>query len=184
MVRLTRIYTKGGDKGNTSLGTKKRVPKTCLRIAALGDVDEANAALGVVRAFCTEDKINTLLARLQNDLFDVGADLCTPEDGAPKPRLQDSQVAFLEESIEGYNHSLPPLTSFVLPGGTPLSALLHQARTLVRRAERSCWALHEKESLNPFLLQYLNRLSDLLFVLARSLNHKGEKDILWIPTKA
>ena len=182
MVHLTRIYTKGGDKGETSLGTKTRVLKSSPRIAAIGDVDEANACIGIARLHATED-IDRLLSRIQNDLFDMGADLCIPEDkeGVKSLRIQPSQVTFLEESIDYYNATLAPLTSFVLPGGTPLSATLHQARTGVRRAERTVCALHEREPLSPPIIHYLNRLSDLLFVLARYANHQEEGDVLWVP---
>lgn len=182
MVQLTRIYTKGGDKGKTSLGVKGRVLKSSPRIAAIGDVDEANASLGVARLYGGED-VNHLLFRIQNDLFDVGADLCVPESKEDKQslRILPTQVSFLEEKIDYYNKNLPPLKSFVLPGGSPLAAALHQARTIVRRSERTVCFLKERESLNPFLLHYLNRLSDLLFVLARYANHQEEGDVLWIP---
>lgn len=182
MVQLTRIYTKGGDKGETSLGTKMRVSKSSLRISAIGDVDEANSFIGVARLH-SEDAIDRLLAHIQNDLFDVGADLCIPgkKDDANELRIQSSQVIFLEEAIDHYNTILPPLKSFVLPGGTPLSATLHQARTVVRRAERTICFLNEADPLNPSILQYVNRLSDLLFVLARYANHQEAGDILWIP---
>ena len=182
MVHLTRIYTRGGDKGKTSLGSGVRVLKSSLRISALGDVDEANSALGVARLY-TEEEMSRLLFLIQNDLFDIGADLCVPEDkpGKDRLRLQPQQVTFLEEKIDYYNHSLSPLQSFVLPGGTLLSALLHQARTIVRRAERTLCTLKETESVNEVIIHYINRLSDLLFVLARTANHQGEKDILWIP---
>ncbi|MBY0291729.1 MAG: cob(I)yrinic acid a,c-diamide adenosyltransferase [Alphaproteobacteria bacterium] len=182
MVQLTRIYTRGGDKGKTSLGSGVRVLKSSLRIAALGEVDEANSALGVAR-FYTEEEVNRLLFLLQNDLFDVGADLCVPEDksGKDRLRLQPQQVTFLEEKIDYYNQSLSPLQSFVLPGGTLLSALLHQARTIVRRAERTLCTLKETEPVNEVIIHYINRLSDLLFVLARTANRQGEGDILWVP---
>ncbi len=182
MVQLTRIYTKGGDKGKTSLGTKERVLKSSPRIAAIGDVDEANSFIGLARLH-GEGEIDRLLSRIQNDLFDLGADLCIPgeKDDAKDLRIQPSQVTFLEEAIDHYNATLPPLKSFVLPGGTPLSATLHQARTGVRRAERTVCSLNEEDPLNPFIIHYLNRLSDLLFVLARYANHQEEGDILWVP---
>ncbi len=178
MVHLTRIYTKGGDKGKTSLGTKTRVSKSSLRITAIGEVDEANASIGLARLYVAEE-IDRLLSRIQNDLFDCGADLCIPqeeEDGQEKRqsclRIQPPQVTAIEEAIDLYNKTLPPLTSFVLPGGTSLSATLHLARTIVRRAERAVCVLNEQEPLNPILIHYLNRLSDLLFVLARFANHQ------------
>lgn len=185
MVQLTRIYTKGGDKGKTSLGTNIRVLKSSLRIIAIGDIDEVNAAIGVVRLYAEED-LDRLLARIQNNLFDVGADLCIPEqeEGTKGLRILPQQVTFLEQQIDDHNKVLPPLTSFVLPGGTVLSAMLHQARTVARRAERSVCALQEREPLNDQILCYINRLSDLLFVLARYANHKQGGDILWVPGKA
>ncbi|OJW51016.1 MAG: ATP:cob(I)alamin adenosyltransferase [Alphaproteobacteria bacterium 41-28] len=182
MVLLTRIYTKGGDKGKTSLGTGKRVLKSDPRIAAIGDVDEANASLGVARLHAADD-IDRLLFHMQNDLFDIGADLCVPEDNENKERLRlhPHQVTFLEEKIDSYNKSIPPLTSFVLPGGSPLSAHLHQSRTIVRRAERTICLLNDAEPINKIIIQYINRLSDLLFVLARYDNHQKGGDILWVP---
>jgi cob(I)alamin adenosyltransferase len=183
MVQLTRIYTKGGDKGKTSLGGGERVQKSCLRIAAIGDVDEANATIGLSRLH-TEPEIDRLLSRIQNDLFDMGADLCVREDEkSPKEclRIDPHQVLFLEEKIDFYNQTLPSLTSFVLPAGSPLAAALHQARTVVRRAERTICALKQVEPLNEYVIQYINRLSDLLFVLARFANHQKEGDVLWVP---
>lgn len=182
MVQLTRIYTKGGDRGKTSLGTGKRVLKSSPRIAAIGDVDEANASLGVARLYA-EGEIDRLLFHIQNDLFDIGADLCVPvtENSEDRLRLHPHQVTFLENKIDDYNHSLPPLQSFVLPGGSSLSATLHQARTIVRRAERAVCFLKEEEPLNETIIHYMNRLSDLLFVLARYDNHQKEGDVLWVP---
>lgn len=182
MVQLTRIYTKGGDKGKTSLGTGLRVSKSSPRIAAMGDVDEANACVGVSRLYADEE-IEKLLSHIQNDLFDVGADLCAPEKKEEKERLRihPHQISFLEEKIDYYNACLPPLQSFVLPGGSALAALLHQARTVVRRAERTVCFLKATESVTEYVIQYLNRLSDLLFVLARYANHQKEGDILWVP---
>jgi cob(I)alamin adenosyltransferase len=182
MVQLTRIYTKGGDKGKTSLGTGKRVLKSSLRIAALGVVDVTNACMGLTRLYADRE-IDQLLSHIQNDLFDVGADICVPEEKTTTGRLRihPYQVTFLEEKIDYYNQSLPPLTSFVLPGGTPLAATLHQARAVVRRAERTVCLLKETEPVNEILLHYINRLSDLLFVLARYANHQAEGDILWVP---
>ena len=182
MVQLTRIYTKGGDKGKTSLGTGTRVLKSSPRIAAIGDVDEANASMGLVRLYATGE-IDRLLSHIQNDLFDVGADVCVPDDKVEKERLRihPSQVSFLEEKIDHYNKTLPSLQSFVLPAGSPLSTMLHQARTVVRRAERTVCLLQDIEPVNEYVIQYLNRLSDLLFVLARYANHQEGGDILWVP---
>lgn len=183
MVQLTRIYTKGGDKGKTSLGTGKRVLKSCPRIEAIGDVDESNACIGLAR-LSAEAQIDRLLSRVQNDLFDMGADLCVEEDsneGKDRLRIHPHQVTFLEEQIDDYNKSLPPLKSFILPAGTPLAANLHQARAVVRRAERKICCLNNTEPINEFIIQYINRLSDLLFVLARFSNHQEIGDVLWVP---
>ena len=182
MVRLTRIYTRRGDNGKTSLGTNVRVLKSSIRIRAIGDVDEANASLGISRLHA-EGEIDQILSRIQNDLFDMGADLCTSEDREEREslRIQPTQVSFLEETIDSYNKSLPSLTSFVLPGGSPLSAALHQARAIVRRAERTVCALNETAPTNQYVLHYLNRLSDLLFVLGRYANQEKTGDILWVP---
>ncbi len=185
MVRLTKIYTRGGDAGQTSLGDGSRKPKHDPRIDAYGTVDEANAAIGLARAFMSEDTPETaLLARIQNDLFDLGADLCVPEQEEyrhPPLRMTPAQVAWLEERIDEINADLAPLNSFILPGGTAPAAHLHMARTIIRRAERLIAALMEIEKVNPVALQYANRLSDFLFVLSRRLNGNGEGDILWIP---
>lgn len=183
MVQLTRIYTKGGDKGKTSLGVGGRVLKSSPRIAAIGDVDEANSCIGVARLVANIE-IDKLLSHIQNDLFDMGADLCVlenAEDQTERLRIHPHQVLFLEEKIDFYNQTLPALKSFVLPGGAPLSAYLHQARTVVRRAERTICFLKDTESVNDFVIQYINRLSDLLFVLARFSNHQAEGDVLWVP---
>jgi cob(I)alamin adenosyltransferase len=185
MVQLTRIYTRGGDKGLTSLGDGKRVAKHDLRVAAYGTVDEANAAIGLVRLHAKRDrKTDAMLARIQNDLFDLGADLCTPEAGRKAKgalRVTDAQVARLEREIDDLNARLAPLKSFVLPGGTPASAYLHLARTVLRRAERDITRLMTGEPVNPAALKYANRLSDLLFVLARHCNARGKRDVLWVP---
>ncbi|MDK9720498.1 MAG: cob(I)yrinic acid a,c-diamide adenosyltransferase [Rhodospirillales bacterium] len=185
MVRLTRIYTRGGDKGQTSLGDGSRVAKHDLRVEAYGTVDEANAALGLVRLHTAQEpEMDALLARLQNDLFDLGADLCTPGDGHEGAlRIQKAQVERLEAEIDAANEKLKPLDSFILPGGTAASSHLHLARTVTRRAERLMAALALAEPLNPQALAYANRLSDLLFVLARAMNQQGEGDILWVPGK-
>lgn len=185
MVRLTRIYTRGGDKGQTSLGDGSRVAKHDLRVEAYGTIDEANAVLGLVRLQTAQNpEADALLARLQNDLFDLGADLCTPGDGNEGAlRIQKAQTERLEAEIDAWNETLKPLDSFVLPGGTAASAHLHLARTVVRRAERLMAALSLAEPVNPQALAYANRLSDLLFVLARALNQQGQGDILWVPGK-
>ena len=183
MVRLTRIYTRGGDQGQTSLGGGARVPKHDLRVAAYGTVDEANAAIGIARLHTSGDA-DAMLSRIQNDLFDLGADLCRPETGVPDQsalRMADSQVDRLEAEIDTMNEALKPLTSFVLPGGGPAAAYLHLARTVSRRAERLMVELAESETVNAAALRYANRLSDHLFVLARWLNDKGSDDVLWVP---
>ena len=182
MVKLTRIYTKGGDKGTTSLGTGKRVAKHDLRVEAYGTVDEANAAIGIARLHTSGDA-DAALARIQNDLFDLGADLCAPEGEGAKDRLRitDAQVERLEQEIDAMNEELAPLNSFVLPGGSAASAYLHLARTIARRAERDMTRLAEQGSVNPAAIRYINRLSDHLFVLARYENDKGAKDVLWEP---
>lgn len=186
MVKLTRIYTRGGDKGKTSLGNGKRVDKHALRVAAYGAVDEANAAIGLVRLHTADmPEADAMLGRIQNDLFDLGADLCTPDDGKPlgyEPlRILPGQVARLEREIDTMNAELAPLSSFVLPGGAPAAAHLHLARTLARRAERAITRLSRREQVSPAALQYINRLSDHLFVLGRFLSDKGAGDVLWIP---
>jgi len=183
MVRLTRIYTRGGDKGETSLGDGSRVAKHSLRVEAFGTVDEANAAIGLARLHL-EGEEDQMLARIQNDLFDLGADLCTPEDGrraAEALRIVAAQVARLEAEIDRMNVALKPLDSFILPGGTEAAARLHLARTVTRRAERLVCALAAAETVNPEAVKYLNRLSDHLFVLGRRVNDNGAKDVLWQP---
>ena len=183
MVRLTKIYTRGGDRGQTSLGDGSRVAKHDLRVAAYGTVDEANAVIGLARLH-TEAAEDAMLARIQNDLFDLGADLCRPGSDPEETgtlRVQPRQVARLESEIDALNGALEPLESFVLPGGRPAAAYLHQARTVVRRAERLITELAAREPVNPVAIQYLNRLSDHLFVLARHLNDRGGADVLWVP---
>lgn len=188
MVNLTRIYTKTGDDGTTSLGDMSRTSKNDPRLEAYATVDEANSYIGVVLASANLDKeISKLLVRIQNDLFDVGADLCTPVVDNPEHeplRVLQSQVDYIEAQIDYYNASLAPLKSFVLPSGTPASAHLHVARTVVRRAERRTWqAIHSfGEGVNKLTAKYLNRLSDLLFVLARYENRESG-DQLWVPGK-
>lgn len=185
MVRLTKIYTRGGDAGETSLGDGTRVPKHALRVAAYGTVDEANAAIGVARLHCQHDG-DAMLGRIQNDLFDLGADLCTPHEPPPKHealRITDAQVERLEREIDAMNERLAPLSSFVLPGGTPAATQLHVARTIMRRAERLIAELATRETINPAALRYANRLSDHLFVMSRHLNDDGARDVLWVPGK-
>jgi cob(I)alamin adenosyltransferase len=186
MVKLDRIYTRGGDAGETSLGNGARVAKSSLRVAAYGEVDEANAVIGIARLY-VEGSEDLLLGRIQNDLFDLGADLCVPiEDAAPKYpplRVTQAQVDWVEGQIDRMNAELAPLTSFVLPGGNFAAAFLHQARTVVRRAERVLVELlgTPDEKVNRLVLMYLNRLSDLLFVMSRYVNGKGAGDVLWVP---
>ena len=184
MVRLTCIYTRGGDKGKTSLGDGTRVDKHALRVEAYGTVDEANAAVGIARQHVNGDA-HSMLGRIQNDLFDLGADLCTPavEDEIPGKalRIVGEQVERLEAEIDGMNDKLPSLKSFVLPGGSAASCYLHLGRTIVRRAERLITALAVSEPVNPQAIAYINRLSDHLFVTARWLNAKGAADVLWVP---
>ncbi len=183
MVRLTRIYTRGGDKGQTSLGDGARVPKHALRVATFGTVDEANATIGLVRLDSSGEP-DAMLARIQNDLFDLGADLCRPGTAGENDkslRIVQAQIDRLEREIDAMNATLKPLDSFVLPGGTPAAAHLHLARTVTRRAERLASKLAAKEPVNPLAVVYLNRLSDHLFVMARHLNENGAKDVLWTP---
>ncbi len=185
MVKLDKIYTKGGDSGQTGLSDGSRVSKASLRIAAIGAVDEANSAIGVARLQADGD-FGVMLARIQNDLFDLGADLSAPEDGRKgesRLRVAPVQVERLEREIDAMNEQLLPLTSFVLPGGTPLSAHLHLARAIARRAEAAIAALAAQEDINPAALQYANRLSDHLFVMARVANDGGKGDVLWVPGK-
>lgn len=203
MVTLTRIYTKGGDKGKTSLGTGQRVYKNSLRMQAIGTVDELNSSLGVIVSFLKENSakaaqstnlestntglaaedLSNLIQSIQNDLFDVGGDLCFPEDDKPDYALQikESYITRLETWIDRLNGELEPLSSFILPGGSFESAFLHVSRSLARRAERDVCALMQEEEINTQVFQYLNRLSDLLFVMARYQNAKGTSDILWQP---
>ncbi|CAK0748948.1 Corrinoid adenosyltransferase [Azospirillaceae bacterium] len=184
MVRLTRIYTRGGDRGQTSLGDGSRVAKHALRVEAYGTVDETNAVIGMARLHTGADSgIDAMLARIQNDLFDLGADLCTPEsgDGRERLRITEPQIERLEREIDAMNETLAPLNSFILPGGTPAGAVLHLARTVCRRAERLVSALGEQEVLGNAVLKYLNCLSDHLFVLSRFVNDRGARDVLWQP---
>ncbi len=187
MVHLSRIVTKTGDDGTTGLGDGTRVPKTDARVEAFGTVDEANSVLGLAIGAVADPAMAGLLRTIQNDLFDVGADLCSPpvegEEPGKRLRVSPSQVEAIEKAVETWNARLKPLGSFVLPGGTPAASWLHVARTVVRRAERLGWAAAAKPSVSKTALVYLNRLSDLLFVLARVANEDGAKDVLWEPGK-
>ncbi len=191
MVRLNKIYTKTGDDGTTALGSGDRRPKHDLRIEAYGTVDETNAALGVARAELAAGfpELDAMLARMQNDLFDLGAELATPDDGKPKDyeplRIVASQVERIERDIDLLNAELQPLRSFVLPAGGRAAAALHLARTIARRAERLMVALAEKEpeKVGRAAIAYVNRLSDFLFVASRWVNHQGDGDVLWVPGK-
>ncbi len=190
MVTLSKIYTRGGDAGETSLGSGDRRPKHDIRVAAYGTVDEANSVIGLARLYTgpsgsdADAEADAMLSRIQNDLFDLGADLCTPEDGKRSEgalRIQTSQVARLETEIDAMNEDLEPLKSFILPGGRAAAAHLHHARTVARRAERLITELAETEAINAEAVKYVNRLSDHLFVLARRLNDGGRADVLWVP---
>lgn len=192
MVRLSKIYTKTGDDGTTGLGDGHRVSKTDPRVEAYGTVDEANAAIGLcvlaaAHADPTTTQIRDLLLRIQNELFDVGADLCCPVEPGEAPgsrlRITEAEVQKLEHAIDRFNERLAPLNSFVLPGGSPLATHLHLARTIVRRAERCTVALlsAEPDRTRPEAVRYLNRLSDLLFVLGRVANNDGRDDVKWVP---
>ncbi len=186
MVNLTRIYTRTGDDGTTSLGDMSRTGKNDPRLKAYADVDEANCAIGVILATCEmREDIAVLLLSIQNDLFDVGADLCTPvkDDESRSLRVTDAYIERLEAACDHYNESLLPLRSFVLPGGTPAAAHMHVARTVSRRAERSTWAALDAYhgGMNPLTARYLNRVSDLLFILSRVANHDSIGDVLWKP---
>lgn len=189
MVKLNRIYTRTGDDGTTGLGTGERRPKSDRRVESFGTVEEANAAIGLALAQMPADEalagVRAILLRLQNDLFDLGADLCVPETDAPLPytplRIVGEQVTRLEAEIDALNADLPPLKSFILPGGSPAAAALHLARTILRRAEREMVrARLEGETIGEPALQFANRASDLLFVAARHVNARGQGDILWV----
>ena len=188
MVRLNRIYTKTGDDGTTGLGSGERRAKHDLRVAAYGTVDETNSVIGMVRLHTAgHPAVDAMLSRIQNDLFDLGADLATPDTGEDlgyEPlRIVASQVAALETAIDMLNADIPPLKSFVLPGGSPAAAYLHLARTVARRAERMVTELATRpdEKVNPDAIRYLNRLSDYLFVASRAVNGNGANDVLWVP---
>ena len=186
MVVLNKIYTKTGDHGETALGNGARVAKHSMRVTAYGTVDEANATVGLARLHATGE-MDEQLARIQNDLFDLGADLCRPdmekdaEAEYPPLRIADSQVARLETEIDAMNAALEPLRSFILPGGSPLAAYLHLCRTVSRRAERLSVELATMETVNPAAVKYLNRLSDWFFVASRVANNGGKDDVLWVP---
>jgi cob(I)alamin adenosyltransferase len=185
MVFLSRIYTKSGDAGETGLGDGTRVPKDDPRVAAYGSVDELNAILGLVLVQCPDVPEAGLLRTIQNDLFDVGADLCVPavegETPGARLRVRPEQAVRLEQAIDRLNEPLEPLRSFILPGGTPAAAWCHVARTVCRRAERDVVALSHGATINPAVIVYLNRLSDFLFVLGRVCNANGKLDVLWVP---
>ena len=189
MVVLNKIYTRTGDDGTTALGSGTRVPKNGVRVSAYGTVDETNAAIGMARLHTTaqDPTVDEMLARVLNDLFDLGADLCVPDLGEPldyEPlRIVAEQVERLENDIDQLNGELAPLRSFILPGGTPAAAALHVARTVCRRAERLIVELAalEDEPVSDAVIQYMNRLSDFLFVAARFVSNRGESDVLWVP---
>ena len=180
MVKLNKIYTRTGDDGETSLVDGRRVAKHSRRPAAFGEVDEANSVIGLARLHIS-DAADDMLGRVQNDLFDLGADLATPESDTPALRITNEQVDRLEAEIDEMNASLEPLKSFILPGGSQAAAWLHLARTVVRRAERRMTELATEEVVNEPAMRYVNRLSDHLFVLARTLNDGGKTDVLWRP---
>jgi cob(I)alamin adenosyltransferase len=183
-MKLDKIYTRTGDEGKTSLGDGTRLPKYHLRVEAYGSVDEANSVIGIAILHIEDAAVRDVLRHIQNDLFDVGADLCRPESKSSDQtdlRINDRQVQWLEERIDEFNSALSPLTSFVLPGGSAASAHLHHARTVTRRAERRIVELADHARVNAGTLKYVNRLSDLLFVLARHLNDKGKQDVTWKP---
>jgi len=182
MVRINRVITRGGDGGETSLGDGSRLPKDAPRVAAMGAVDEANAAIGLLRLHtASQAETDATLAAIQNDLFDLGADLAVPDTGGDRLRLGDASVQRLETSAVTLNAALPALTSFILPGGMPAGAHAHMARAITRRAERAVVRLSHDETLNPNLIRYLNRLSDYLFILARTLNAAAGAETLWRP---
>ena len=187
MVKLNKIYTRTGDTGSTGLVDGSRLPKDDVRVRAYGDVDETNSVIGLVRLHLENKRLDIMLARIQNDLFDLGADLATPlpkkgsADNEYALRMVAEQAIRLEAELDMLNADLAPLTSFVLPGGNPPAAYLHQARTVCRRAERVCVALSHKQAINPHALTYLNRLSDFLFVAARWCNNQGKADVIWVP---
>jgi cob(I)alamin adenosyltransferase len=179
-IRIDRVTTRGGDSGETSLGDGTRVPKDALRVEVYGTVDEANATIGLLRLHAGGEA-DAMLARIQNDLFDVGSDLCVPGAAGDRLRLTDAPSLRLEAEVAAMNAALAPLDSFILPGGSPGAAYAHLARTIVRRAERLVVALAREETVNPAVIRFLNRLSDHLFVLGRVLNGNGAADVKWVP---
>jgi cob(I)alamin adenosyltransferase len=182
MIRIDRVVTRGGDSGETSLGDGTRVPKDALRVDAYGTVDEANAAIGLLRLHLDGDATaDAMLGRILNDLFDMGADLCVPGEAGARLRMTGAASLRLEQEAAEMNAAIAPLTSFILPGGTAGAAHAHMARVAVRRAERRVVALSHEERVNPEVVRYLNRLSDHLFVLGRRLNGNGAQDVLWVP---
>jgi cob(I)alamin adenosyltransferase len=187
VVKLNKIYTRTGDDGSTGLVDGSRLSKNDVRVRAYGDVDETNSVIGLVRLQLENRRLDDMLSRIQNDLFDLGADLATPlpkegeADSEYALRMVEAQSKRLEEELDALNADLEPLTSFVLPGGSPPAAYLHQARTVCRRAERVTVALSHEQPINPAALTYLNRLSDFLFVAARWCNDQGETDVKWVP---
>ncbi len=183
MVKLNKIYTRTGDDGQTVLVNGQRVAKHAKRPVAFGEVDELNSVIGIARNFADNSDIDDMLARIQNDLFDLGADLATPEmdDNIPCLRIAEKQVKRIEHEIDVLNKDLSDLSSFILPGGSSLSSWLHFARTVARRAEREIASLSAEEPINKFAMQFINRLSDHLFVLARVANQNGKNDVLWVP---
>jgi cob(I)alamin adenosyltransferase len=183
-MKLDRIYTRSGDDGRMSLGDGARLPKFHVRVAAYGSVDEANSVVGIALLHVEDADVRDVLTHIQNDLFDLGGDLCRPEREHRKVeplRVSEGQVTWIEGRIDSFNAALAPVDSFVLPGGTHAAAHLHHARTVVRRAERYMTEIAYQEPVNPAALRYVNRLSDLLFVLARHLNERGRADVLWQP---
>ena len=190
MIKINKIYTRTGDSGKTRLGDGSVTPKHSIRVEAYGNIDEANSSIGLaisimVNSSSQNTEIINLLTKVQSDLFDIGADLCKPisqtNNDEKRIQISEKKLVDIENKIDNLNKNLKPLNSFILPGGNSTSAHLHLARTIVRRAERSITYLAEKESINPFIIKYINRLSDLLFVIARVLNNNGKGDILWKP---
>ncbi len=183
MVKLNKIYTRTGDDGTTGLADGSRVSKDCFRVRAYGEVDEANSAIGLARAYMDNIELDRSLARIQNDLFDLGADLSTPkmEDDDKALRIVKSQIDRLEQELDKLNADLSPLKSFVLPAGSKTAAYLHMARAITRRAEREIVTMAKTEEINPLALEYINRLSDYLFVMARWCNAQGDGDVKWVP---
>ncbi len=183
MVKLNKIYTRTGDDGSTGLSDGSRVEKDCFRVRAYGEIDEANSAIGVARLHIDNVDLDRALERIQNDLFDLGADLSTPtlEDDSKALRIVESQIDRLEQDLDHLNADIAPLKTFVLPGGSKAAAYLHLARAITRRAEREIVTMARQETINPLTLKYTNRLSDFLFVAARWCNAQGKTDVKWVP---